>query len=46
MKNTRSAADLVDLDHGVISRRVFWDPDVYEQEQTEIFCASVALPGA
>ena len=35
-----SARDLIDLEHGEISREIFVNKDIYEQEQEQIFARS------
>jgi ethylbenzene dioxygenase alpha subunit len=34
------AADLVDAERGIIDRRIFWEPGIYEQEMKHIFARS------
>ena len=34
---TIDTAGLVDSEHGLLSRRIFIEPDIYEQELTQIF---------
>jgi hypothetical protein len=34
---------LVDAEHGLISRRIFIEPKIYEQEQRQIFARIVQL---
>lgn len=40
MNAPESTAGLIDLTHGTQSKRIFWDPDLYQQELTQIFARS------
>ncbi|MEA2641931.1 MAG: hypothetical protein QOF51_3325, partial [Chloroflexota bacterium] len=47
MVETRGSSlrSLVDLEHGEISREVFVNPDIYQQEQEQLFARSWTFVG-
>ena len=41
----RSLRSLVDIEHGMISREVYTNEDIYRQELEQIFMRALAVPG-